>query len=129
VRAGGVGFGGGYRRPEPSDTSFVSAFSGGGGFRSGGGATAPALAPPPLVSQGGLRAFEACYRAFAGHALAPPARVLPAATVAGLALQALTGAPSPPFLDLQPAPFPAAASGRLNAAGDAWCSNWRIEVR
>jgi translation initiation factor IF-2 len=43
LRADGVGFGGGYRRPEPSDTSFVSAFSGGGGgsggggFRSGGG--------------------------------------------------------------------------------------------
>ena len=80
----------------PSESSHVSAFSGGIGIAGGGGASvmdgggatgiggcggrnypqeAPALAPPPLVSQAGLEAFETCYRAFADHSLAAPPQV------------------------------------------------------
>jgi len=64
------------------------------------------------------------------------AQVLPAATVAGLALQALTGTPSPPFLDLQPALIPSinmsSSSSGSNGGKESrewWCNNWRLEVR
>jgi len=81
----------------PSESSHVSAFSGGvhmvrgggapsviggGGYGTGNGSRhrreeelAPTLAPPPLVSQAGLEAFETCYRAYAEHSLAAPPQV------------------------------------------------------
>jgi hypothetical protein len=64
------------------------------------------------------------------------AQVLPAATVAGLAMQALTGTPSPPFLDFQPALIPSISQSNSSSHGERgegsseWtCNNWRLEVR